>query len=87
MRRSRHSSTVLAAALALACGRQAEPQAAAETTLDKTQPATEQSRDEPRGPTVGAPAPALALTSLAGERVQLPKIGERAGVIIFGSFS
>lgn len=44
--------------------------------------------DEPHAPAVGAPAPALALDSLSGSRVQLPVAdSKRATVLIFGSFS
>jgi hypothetical protein len=56
-------------------------------------PATEEApaTEEPHAPIVGSPAPALALDSLAGTRVQLPAPAsddnKRATVLIFGSFS
>lgn len=85
--RIRPCSLGLAVTLALACSsesRQAEPDAA----QTKATAPQEKAPEPPEGPTVGAPAPALALDSLAGTRVQLPdtKSG-RASVLIFGSFS
>jgi hypothetical protein len=71
----RPSSLVLGLGLSLACSSAArEGEAVAEV--------------QPSGPVVGAAAPALALDSLSGERVRLPNAdGERATVLIFGSFS
>jgi hypothetical protein len=83
----RQTSLVLVLGLALACAREAEP-AAAKTTAAEDKAETEKAPDEPRGPTVGAPAPALSLVSLSGQSVQLPAAAsERASVLIFGSFS
>lgn len=86
----RQTSLVLGLGLSLACGRQAENTAAESTTAENTptETATEKTPDEPRGPTIGEPAPALALDSLSGQRVVLPAPNsERASVLIFGSFS
>lgn len=91
----RPSSLVLVLGLALACSsasRESDPDAAIEsepavTTPTATTSATAKT-DEPHAPTIGAPAPALALDSLSGSRVQLPITdGKRATVLIFGSFS
>jgi hypothetical protein len=83
----RRSSLLLGFGLLLACssaGRESEPEAAIESQPEAQAPVT----DEPRGPTVGAPAPTLALDSLSGEHVRLPVAdGTRATVLIFGSFS
>jgi hypothetical protein len=73
--------------LLLACSsadRESDPKTAVESKPEATATAT----DEPKGPVVGAPAPALALASLSGERVQLPVAdSKRASVLMFGSFS
>jgi hypothetical protein len=83
----RPSSLVLVLGLALACSsasRESEPDAAIESEPAVTTAKT----DEPHAPKVGAPAPALALDSLSGSRVQLPITdSNRATVLIFGSFS
>jgi hypothetical protein len=83
-------SLVLGLGLALACSsanREPEPDRAIESEVVATSPATP-ATEEPHAPTVGAPAPALDLVSLAGTRVQLPDMAsERATVLIFGSFS
>lgn len=83
--------------LSLACSsgsREREPDPVIEAEIETATPATLETSatDEPHAPTVGAPAPALALDSLSGARVQLPAQtgeapGERATVLIFGSFS
>jgi hypothetical protein len=87
IRSRRSSSLVLGLGLVLACssgGREVEPDAAVESEPQAPAPAT----DEPSAPIIGAPAPALALVSLSGTRVQLPlKDSTRASVLIFGSFS
>ena len=78
-------SLVLGLGLALACSsasRESEPD---------TEPVLETAEHEPHAPVVGEPAPALALDSLSGTRVQLPASAsghaKRASVLIFGSFS
>jgi hypothetical protein len=93
----RHPSLVLVLGfgLSLACSSaspNAEPDAAAKAqaqapTIATAAPATP-TDDEPKPPVVGQPAPAFALDSLAGTRVQLPnKASKRATVLMFGSFS
>jgi hypothetical protein len=86
----RPSSLVLGLGLALACAsasQEREPDKAIESEPAITTPAAPET-DEPHAPTVGATAPALALDSLSGTRVQMPVTdGERATVLIFGSFS
>lgn len=87
-------SVVLGLGFALACSspsRDSEPDTAVESEpqAPATTPAT---AEEPHAPIVGAPAPALALDSLSGTRVQLPAPAgdgdaKRAAVLIFGSFS
>jgi hypothetical protein len=91
----RSSSLVLGLGLALACssaGRESEPDSAIESGPAVTTPVAStpapSPTDEPHAPTVGEPAPALALDSLSGTRVQLPAAeSKRAAVLIFGSFS
>jgi hypothetical protein len=81
--------------LAFACSsatHEPEPDRAIESEVVAATPATPTpATEEPHAPTVGAPAPALDLVSLAGTRVQLPVLpdmgSERATVLIFGSFS
>ena len=91
----RQTSLVLGLGFSLACSspsREAEPEKS-EATEKSADPSEDKSEEPegPRGPTIGAPAPALALDSLSGQRVTLPpKPGEgsqRASVLIFGSFS
>jgi hypothetical protein len=83
----RPSPVLLGLGLALACSSaspEAEPEVATKTETQAEPPAS----DEPQAPTVGTPAPALALDSLSGTRVRLPAVGgDRATVLIFGSFS
>jgi hypothetical protein len=87
----RRSSLLLGFGLLLACssaGRESEPETAIESQPEAPAPIPAPAGDEPRGPTVGAPAPTLALDSLSGEHVRLPVAdGTRATVLIFGSFS
>jgi hypothetical protein len=81
------TSLVLLLGLALACAREGETNTTAEN-VPVAKAETEKDSDEPRGPVVGERAPALALDSLAGGRVQLPVANsDRASVLIFGSFS
>ena len=83
----RQTSLVLGLGLSLACGRAAETPAADENSTAENSTA-EKAPEQPRGPTIGEAAPALALDSLSGKRVELPApASERASVLIFGSFS